>query len=667
MNKSEEEDLASRILYYKRKYYDGEPEISDADYDKLEEKLKILNSSHPVLHIVGTPVGGKVNHNPPMLSSNKATTLDEVVKWANKIGDHSLSAGYKVDGLSLSLTYENGKLLQAATRGNGNSGDDVTLAVMVIDEIPKTIPVKERINVRGEVYMKISEFANVNSTLPKEQRFSSPRNLAVGTLRQKDVSSIQNRKLSFKAFEVLGMDENKTITELNKLLEEWGFARADFEFIENNNSEEINRIFHNIEKERELIDFEIDGVIFKYNEYLDRKDAGSTEHHPKWQLAWKFKSEDRETIINKIIWQVGRSGALTPVALVDPVELKGAIISRATLHNADFIENLNIASGDRVSIKRAGDVIPKISTVVEKGPNEFEFPLKCPSCKNPVKRDGVNLICTSIVCREKDIQSIMHWIGIVDIEHVGQKTIEKLYDLGIVQHYSDIYKDEITEDLLIRLFGRNGSKMKGSIEHSRTLQFKLFLAGLGIPTLGKKLGKVLANHFSSLEELQNTTSEELATLDGISDVTANHVLVGINDTNRAARLLQNKVEILYGEKKKISPKKSKKATTPSLAEFWDDDEALQSISSSLKESNSEQKFGNGEKIYITGSVEGYTKKKLQEFIELIGFEWSTSISKNLDFLIYGNNAGSAKLDKAREVGVNVISWDEFIKQFEIKT
>lgn len=664
MTRNEEEDLANRILYHKRKYYDEEPEISDAEYDKLEEKLTNLNSSHPVLHIVGTPIGGKVNHDPPMLSSDKATTLEEVVKWANKVGDHSLSAGYKVDGLSLSLIYENGKLLQAATRGNGTSGDDVTLSVMLIDDIPKTIPIEDRINIRGEVFMKISEFTKVNSKLPKEQRFSSPRNLAVGTLRQKDVSGIENRRLSFKAFEILGISENKTIQEQNELLEKWQFSRADFEFIEHNNSEEIDRIFLKIENERKSIDFEIDGVIFKYNEYLDRNEAGSTEHHPKWQIAWKFKSEGSETIINDIIWQVGRSGALTPVALVDQVELKGALISRATLHNADFIENLNIAPGDRISIIRAGDVIPKIMAVVDKGNNDFEFPINCPSCGNSILRDGVNLICTSLICREKDIQSIMHWMRMTDVEHLGQKTIEKLYDLGFVQHYSDLYKDDLSEEILNRHFGKNGSKMKTSIEKSRNLSFKQFLAGLGIPTLGKKLGKELAKHFPSLKALQSTTTTELATLDGISDVTANHILGGINDKSRAARLLLNNVTIFYGTEKRIQQTKIEKSTTPSLGDFWDD-ETLQPHAEYNIKPDKPQKIGNDEKIYITGSIEGYNKKKLQEFIESMGFEWSTSISKNLDFLVFGINAGGAKLDKAKTIGITILSWEEFVKKFGI--
>ncbi|MHA2028131.1 MAG: NAD-dependent DNA ligase LigA [Candidatus Kariarchaeaceae archaeon] len=680
MTKSEEERLSKQILYHKKRYYDGEPEISDAEYDLLEEKLRSLNPDHPVLYIVGTPEGGKIIHDPPMLSSDKATSLDEVVKWANKIGDNTLFAGFKVDGLSLSIVYENGKLIQAATRGNGISGDDVTYAVMSVKEIPKSIPFKGRINIRGELYMTISEFEKVNSSLDKDQKFSSPRNLAAGTIKQKDVTQIHNRSLSFKAFDLIGLEDTKSIKELVEILTFWGFDTADNVFIEQNNSNELESVFLQVEENRSKLDFEIDGVIFKYNEAADRKLAGSTEHHPKWQIAWKFKNVGSITTISDIIWQVGRTGNLTPVAIVEPVELKGATISRATMHNADFIENLNIAIGDEVVIERAGDVIPKIISVNEKGENNYLFPQKCPSCKNSLLREGVNLICISEPCREKDIQSIIHWIRVVDIENLGPKTVEKLYDLGVVQHYSNLYSDTITTDLLVRNFGKNGKKMMMSINESREVSFSDFLAGLGIPMLGKKQGKELSKHYSSLEQLQQTTIEELLNIEGISSITANYILSGINDPLRAQKLLENNVQIIYGKKEKKIKQASNQSPTTSLADFWDDVETPTSQKSSLGdfwentssnsigktlEIDSNSNIGNGMKIYITGSVKGFSKKKLQQFIEDIGFIWSTSITKNLDILVYGNNAGETKLDKAKEIGINVYSWMEFLEKYEI--
>lgn len=599
-----------------------------------------------------------------MLSSDKATSLGEVVKWANKIDNRSLYAGYKVDGLSLSLVYDGGRFVQAATRGNGVTGEDVTAAVMLIKDIPKTIPISTRINIRGEIYMTISQFQKVNSTLNSDMQFSSPRNLAAGTIKQKDVTQIGDRSLSFQAFDLIGMGEDKEIRELVDILQSWRFDTADIRFIEFNKPEEIQKVFSEIENERESLDFEIDGVIFKYNEADDRISAGSTEHHPKWQIAWKFKNEGSTTTINEIIWQVGRTGALTPVAIVEPIELKGALISRATMHNADFVENLDIAVNDEVVIERAGDVIPKIIAIHDKGEKNYEFPITCPSCSNKLLREGVNLICTSDVCREKDIQSTIHWIKMVDIENLGSRTVEKLYDLGAVLHYSDLYLDRISLDFLVSNFGKNGEKMKSSIEVNRNIPFKNFLAGLGIPTLGKKLGKELAKHYSNLEELQNTTLQELETIEGISGITANYVLQGINDSTKGKRLLGNGVTIIYGEKPKKSPRTVSTPSTPSLADFWDD-EALTPLGVQDTSPDAYSNIGNGMKIYVTGSVEGYSKKKLQEFFENINFEWSTSISKRLDFLVFGSNAGAAKLQKATDLGIELLSWDDFKQKFDL--
>ncbi|MGD2072423.1 MAG: hypothetical protein PVG65_02925, partial [Candidatus Thorarchaeota archaeon] len=328
-------ELERRILLHKRAYYDGEPLISDAEYDALEDELRELNPENPVLFMIGTPEGGKVQHDPPMLSCQKASDVADVAKWADSM---QLYAGYKIDGLSLSLIYDDGKLIQAATRGNGQSGDDVTISVMKIGAIPKTIPEKKRINVRGELYMRLSEFERINNQVPDDEKYSSPRNLAVGTLKQKDPAFLEQRQLDFRPFDVLGLDSSLTTEQTSAILGDWGFEPADFKLINKPDSNSIVKFFKEIEAKRESeLDFEIDGIVFKYNDPVDRANAGQTEHHPKWQIALKFQSRGDTTKVLGITWQVGRTGILTPVAELEPVELAGATIQRATLHNADFL------------------------------------------------------------------------------------------------------------------------------------------------------------------------------------------------------------------------------------------------------------------------------------------------------------------------------------------
>jgi DNA ligase (NAD+) len=600
-----------------------QPLISDAEYDALEDELRALDPENPVLFMVGTPEGGKVQHNPPMLSCQKASDVAEVVKWAE---NKSLYAGYKIDGLSLSLIYENGKLIQAATRGNGQSGDDVTISVMKIDNIPKTIPEKNRVNVRGELFMHLSEFDRINSQLPDDEKFSSPRNLAVGTLKQKDPTFLDQRELDFRPFDILGLNESLTTEESCDILKKWDFKPTDFKLIKKPNSETIRKLFEEVKAKRDSeLDFEIDGIVFKYNDPVDRANAGQTEHHPKWQIALKFESKGDTTKVVGITWQVGRTGALTPVAELEPVEIAGATIKRATLHNADFVLDMDVAVNDIVSVVRSGDVIPQITEVIEKGSNSAVLPTTCPSCDNPVTREGVNIVCTSDICPERDIQSILHWIRITDIKGLGIESVRKLYDLGLVKHYADLYDEKLAEDQLVEVLGKNGEKIKANIEATRELPFHIFLSGLGIPTVGRRMGRLLSKHFSSLKELQNTSVSQLCQIEGISDVTAQYIIEGVNDKNRAHRLLANDVEIIYPEKKTDADNLSKR-----------------------------------ERIYVTGKIEGMTKAEVKEFVESKGYEWSTSISGNLDLLVLGEKAGESKIAKATKIGIKMLPWDEFV-------
>ncbi|MHA1168532.1 MAG: NAD-dependent DNA ligase LigA [Candidatus Hodarchaeales archaeon] len=626
------EDLVNEILYHKKKYYSGEPEISDEEYDKLENRLRDLDPENPVLFMIGTPEGGEVIHEPVMLSCQKVKTVDEVVKWAGK---KPLFVGYKVDGLSLKVVYDEGRLVQAATRGNGSKGEDVTVNIMKIAALPKIIPLKRKIEVRGELFMKISEFNRINSGL-SESKYTSPRNLAVGTLKQKDIKQLEKRTLDFMAWDLIDRERKASIEEITSELRDWGFDISDFLLVEEPDRDRIATAFKEVQDTREKLDFEIDGVVFKYNNYEDRIKAGSTEHHPKWQIALKFPGKGETTEVKSITWQVGRTGVLTPVAELEPVKVAGAVIKRATLHNADFLESLGINAGDTVMVERSGDVIPKITGIIEKTGEKTRIVDECPSCGSPVVREGVNLVCCSKYCRERDIQRIIHWIKITDIEGLGPKSVEKLYNEGLLRHYSDLYS--LKKEQLVNLLGRNGAKIHNNIEKTRILPFHLFLAAMGIEKLGKKMGKVLAGYFSTFEHLKEATIDQLTAIENISDLTASYIQNGVNQEENYNELFQNGLRIKYARKKDTTASKG-----------LEPGKEVQTL-----------------KVYVTGKIQDLTKKEIQQLVEDDPhYEWSKSVSKNLAYLVVGEKPGKKKLEKAADKGITVISWDEFSKKLQI--
>jgi DNA ligase (NAD+) len=643
--------LADQILFHKKKYYDGEPVISDEAYDALESQLRELDPSNPVLYIVGSSESGKISHEPPMLSCQKTTIVDEVVKWSE---GRDLIVGNKVDGVSLSLIYENGRLIQAATRGNGTMGDDTTIAAMKITAIPKFIPeTTTRINVRGELFMQLSEFARIKKI--ESEQYSSPRNLTAGTIKQKDLTLLDNRNLSFNAFELIGVrDVDATLEEKVHLLRNWGFETADFQLLASPSKESIEALYRSSESARETLDFEIDGLVFKFNDAEERAAAGSTAHHPRWMMALKFASQGKLSNVKDITWQVGRLGVVTPVAELDPVKVMGAVIQRATLHNAEFLETLNVASGDTVWVIRSGDIIPKITEVVEKGPNNVKLPSRCPSCGTELQRDGVNLLCDSPICRDREIQRIRHWIKITDIKGLGAKNVAKLYDAGLIRHFADLYDENLTESKLVSLLGKNGAKIFKSIQVTKSLPFHLFLAGLGIETLGKQMAKVLTKHYPTYSTLKSVTADQLIEIEGISEITARKILNGLNDPMLAERLLAKGVVISVGggtlKRDSLPPTR--------LTDFFGSRGEIPEGRIRSRELGDLQELP---KIYVTGTIPGMTKKEVQAFVEQHDYEW-VGLSKKLSFLIVGEKPGKSKLEKARKLGIPEKSWDEFLKE-----
>ncbi|MFW9854214.1 MAG: NAD-dependent DNA ligase LigA [Candidatus Thorarchaeota archaeon] len=651
-NKVEEiKKLADQILFHKKKYYDGEPVISDEAYDSLEDKLRKLDPTNPVLFMVGNNEAGKVFHDPPMLSSQKTTSIDDVVKWS---GGRDLMVGNKIDGVSLSLIYENGRLIQAATRGNGTMGDDTTIAAMKVTAIPKSVPeITLRLNIRGELFMRLSEFARIKKT--ESDQYSSPRNLTAGTIKQKDLGLLDKRVLSFGAFELLGLrDEEATLEEKVDLLLEWGFETTEFKLLKSPSKESIEALYRNTVSARGNLDFEIDGLVLKYNDAKERANAGATAHHPRWMMALKFRSQGKLSQVNSITWQVGRLGTITPVAELEPVEVMGAVIQRATLHNADFLESLDVAPGDSVWVIRSGDVIPKITEVVEKGPNSVLLPSRCPSCDSKLRRDGVNLLCASPICRDREIQRIRHWIKITDIKGLGTKNVAKLYDNELIRHFADLYDKNLTERKLVSLLGKNGSKIFQSIQETKNIPFHLFLAGLGIKTLGNQMAKVLTKHFPTYEALKNVTADQLMEIEGISEITARKILEGLHDPMLADHLLEKGVMISEGPK--ISKRESQSPTR--LTNFFESQDKSPEYEIRSQEPENLEDLP---KVYVTGAIPGMTKKEVQTFLEQHNYEWA-GISKKLTLLIVGEKPGKNKLEKAQKYGIPQKSWEDFMKE-----
>ena len=662
--------LSDKILYHKALYYRGEPEISDQEYDGLENKLKELDPENPVLFLVGSDsVKGTVQLDPPMLSCKKATEgISEVFSWFDKVKDKRIIVSYKVDGLSLSLLYDEGYLKLASTRGNGQLGENVTANIMKVSSIPKTIPRKEKINIRGELYMKKSEFIRLKNEMPES--FTSPRNLATGTIKQKNPLESANRELHLMVFDIIGLENFVYTSDQLQEVATWGFETVLLKTMQNPSYEEIHQVYDDLKQKRDDLDFEIDGIVYRWNNRKEFIDAGTTAHSPRGQIALKFENQGTITTLKGITWQVGRTGVLTPVAELEPVDVAGATISRATMHNYDFIKINDIAIGDLVTLERAGDVIPKIIGVVEKNGPPYIPPKTCFFCGTKLTENKVTLVCPNEQCPERIKQIIMYWIRVVDIKGLGDKNVDKLIKKKYLKSVGDLYGPNINELTLISLLGKNGKKIYEEIQYKKTLPFDILLTGLGIEGVGKTTAKLLVKYFPTLRDLQNAKKEDLLKIEGISDISAEKIISGIKNNVILDDLLKNGVTI--GKPKMI--KKSK--PTSNLMAFvgvdsqdqtnkekeekkeTDGKEEIEPLQNELQEKIMKQSKG---KVYVTGSVPNMTKEQIEQFIEKQGFEWSTSISGKLSYLILGNKPGGSKIEKAEKLGLKVISWEKFLR------
>ncbi len=633
------------------KYYMGnESDVSDYDYDMMMRELSSIETEFPQLLKEDSPthrVGGssdntfeKVTHSVRMESLQDAFSYDELRAFDERVKKVYPNAKYvverKIDGLSCSLEYTNGVLTRASTRGDGNVGEDVTQNVKTIRSVP--LKINENIpfiEVRGEVYMSHESFNELVSQqeLNEEKPFKNPRNAASGSLRQKNPKITASRKLDIFIFNIQQKTGGKELNSHNESLDylkELGFNTVPGYKICHTIDEAITGIEH-IGNTRGVLSFDIDGAVIKVDSFDMRKTLGSTAKFPKWAVAFKYPPEEKETKLLDIEIQVGRTGVLTPTAVFEPIILAGTTVSRATLNNADVIKEKQIAIGDTIIVRKAGDIIPEVLGVKShNGENEvFEYPKTCPACNSTVTReDGeVAIRCINPDCPAQLLRRLIHFCSrdAMDIEGLGSAVLEQLVNEGLIKKASDIYRLSPIELVTLERMGEKSVlNLLEAIEKSKENDFFKLIHALGIRHIGLKAAKLLANHFGDMHSLLNATAEDITEIDGMGEITA----------------------------KTLIEELSLPETRNMIKEF-------ESFGLNMKNlTEIEDKRFEGMTFVLTGTLEKYGRREAQDIIEKFGGKASGSVSAKTSIVLAGENAGS-KLKKATDLGIKVISEDEF--------
>ena len=633
------------------KYYMGnESDVSDYDYDMMMRELSVLEEKYPELLKSDSPthrVGGRsdntfeeVVHTVRMESLQDAFSEEEIYSFDSRIKKVFSDARYvvepKIDGLSCSLEYRDGVLVRASTRGDGNVGEDVTANVKTIRSVP--LKLKEKvpfIEVRGEVYMSHSSFDELvaQQELNEEKTFKNPRNAASGSLRQKNPKITASRKLDIFVFNIQQMESDEEIHshwDSLKYLERLGFKTIPGYQICDTAEDVMNKIA-DIGDNRGNLEFDIDGAVIKVDDFSMRDELGSTAKFPKWAVAFKYPPEEKPTKLLEVEIQVGRTGVLTPTAIFEPITLAGTTVSRATLNNADFISEKEIAIGDIIIVRKAGDIIPEVLGVKEhKGENPtFSYPDRCPACDSAVVReDGeVAIRCLNPDCPAQLLRKLIHFCSrdAMDIEGLGSAVLEQLVNENLISKASDIYRLSPIELVSLERMGEKSTlNLLEAIEKSKENDLYKLIFALGVHHIGLKAAKLLANHFGDMDALLSATKEDIMEIDGMGDVSADTLV-----------------------------------KTLALPETRDMIEEFKSMGLNMKNlTEIEDKRFEGMTFVLTGTLEKYGRREAQEIIEKFGGKASGSVSAKTSIVLAGENAGS-KLKKANELGIKVITEDEF--------
>ena len=675
--------LVKQISYHSDLYYNqAAPEISDTEFDSLWSELKRLDPHNPQLEMVGSdsiPGSEKVIHLFPMRSLDKATTIKEIHHFVSETtaNGRQFVCQPKLDGSALSIEYRRGRLVRAATRGNGTRGEDVTANARRISNVPESINWEGDCHIRGEVIMPLSTFYEKYSSIAP-----NPRNLAAGCLRQKtkDSGKAKPEDLIFLAYDVKFPDPNSSHpdsptppvfifdSDSNDWLTTIGIQIAGNTVIAEEDStkvtEKISSITEYWTEKRGSIEWEIDGVVIKLDLISKRESLGMTAHHPRWALAWKFPPEEAHTVLMDVDWQVGRTGTITPVARVAPVTVSGVTIENVTLHNPGEVDRLQIAIGDKVKIVRRGDVIPKIVEVIGKAAktdiegrthsdgskfdeelphySQIIIPTLCPRCDTNLIQDGAFIRCTNMNCPSRLERTILYWARSLEMDGIGEKLAQQLCSEGLVESLPDLYNLEISDISNLERMGlKSATNVIKELESSKRISLSMFLSALGIPGIGPELATSVANQVTSIDNLlylvnqrneniggNNSAVTQLIEIDGIGVKVANQILDGLTIRMDTVKKLQTHLDI-YSESKPL-------------------------LNGSL----------SGNTFCITGTLTR-SRKEIALLIKSNGGKVVASVSKNLNYLLAGESAGS-KLENAISLGVQVISESQLNEMLEIE-
>ncbi|WP_372522970.1 NAD-dependent DNA ligase LigA [Sulfuricaulis sp.] len=655
------EELRKEINYHNYRYYVlDDPVVSDAQYDKLLRELQQIESEHPGLITPDSPtrrVGaaplsefGEVRHKIPMTSMDNAFDDAEAREWDQRVrksieieGKVAYTAEPKFDGTSVSLRYENGVLMQVGTRGDGSTGEDVTANVRTIKTVPLHLQGKgwpKVVEVRGEVVIPKKEFERLNAEQLKQgaKIFANPRNAAAGSLRQLDTRVTAARPLSFFPWGLGEVSEPvaRRYSEVSKHLRDWGFRVTEF-FRVVNGVDECLKYYQEILAKRDKLPFEIDGVVYKVDDLRARDQLGYTARAPRWAVAHKLPAQEETTVVEEIMASVGRTGVITPVAVLKPVQVSGVTVTHATLHNQDEVDRKDVRVGDTVIVRRAGDVIPEVVGVIKdkrpRGARKWHTPDKCPVCGSQVIREeeeAAHRCMGGLVCSAQRMGAILHFASrhAMDIEGLGDKLVQQLVDKDMVKTVADIYRlkhDELAD--LERMAEKSAQNLLDQIKKSKNTTFARFLHALGIPQVGEATAQLLADQFGSMDDILDADRETLEQIHGIGPAMAEDISSFFHEKhNRGVIRDLLKAGIHW-------PKPARVKKSSALA---------------------------GKTFVLTGGLSTMTRDEAKRRLQELGAKIAGSVSKKTDYVIVGEEPGS-KADKAAELGVTMLDEKEFLK------